>query len=201
MKIMLAGDLHFNKIQFQWLEEQKNSYDCLCLTGDFLDSGSADFSEQSVWVSNWMKALDKQLFVCSGNHDLDEVAESDWLIKLRSSKICRDNQKKNFNGIVFGCMPYLGADLSYFSDCNVLLTHVPPMKTATAKSVVDGKLRDWGDDGLYYAVMDRVITPQYILCGHVENPSANRDQLCGVEILNPGAEHNSTVPRHKVIIV
>lgn len=201
MNILLTGDLHFNKSQYQWLEDQKESYDCFCLTGDFLDGDADGFTRQSEWVSNWMKKFDKQIFVCSGNHDLDEFAECNWLTDMKSKKICRDNQKKVFNGIRFGCLPYIGANLSYFSDCDVLLTHVPPMKTATSQSVVAGRMRDWGDEGLYHALKERVISPRYILCGHVEKPSANRDSIFRVEIINPGALHNSSVPEHKIIII
>jgi len=201
MNILIAGDLHFNKTQFQWLADQKESYDCLCLTGDFLNGDADDFARQSDWVSNWLKEFDKQLFVCSGNHDLDEFAECDWLTNLKSKKICRDNQMNVFNGIRFGCVPYLGADLSYFGDCDILLTHVPPMKTATSQSIVAGILSDWGDKGLYHALQEQVISPRYVFCGHVENPSANRDSIFGVEIINPGAQHNSTVPNHELIAI
>ncbi len=199
MNILITGDLHFNKSQFQWLAEEKKMYDCLCITGDLLDGNSADFERQSEWISNWIKELDKQVFVCSGNHDLDEFAECDWLTSLKSKKICVDDQIIGFSGLTFGCVPYLGADFSYFSGCDVLLTHVPPVKTTTSQSIVDGILRDWGDDGLFHALKERVISPRYILCGHVENPSANRDSLFGVEIINPGALHGSFVPKHKII--
>lgn len=201
MNILIAGDLHFNKNQYQWLADQKEYYDCLCLTGDLLNGDSDDFTHQSEWVATWLKEFDKYLVICSGNHDLDEFAECDWLTHINSKKICRDNQIKIFNGIKFGSIPYLGADLSYFSDCDVLLNHVPPVKTGAAQSNVDGSLKDWGDEGLYYALKERVISPRYIFCGHVENPSANRDCIFGVEIINPGAQHNSSTPNHEYIAV
>lgn len=200
MKILLTGDLHFNKSQFQWLEEQKDHYDCFCLAGDLLDGHSGEFKQQSEWVSSWLKKLDKQIFICSGNHDLDEFVECDWLKKMKSSKICTDNQKKLFNGIKFGCISYLGADLSYFHDCDVLLTHVPPLKTATSQSMVAGRLKDWGDQELYNALKEGVVTPRYVLCGHVENPTAKRDCKFGAEIINPGAEHDLPVPNHEIIV-
>ena len=201
IRILVAGDLHFNKVQFQWLEEQKENFECFCLTGDFLGDHSGIFEEQTVWVSNWLKKLDKHVFICSGNHDLDEFAECRWLSNMKNPKICRDNQKKLFNGIKFGCIPYLGGDLSAFHDCDVLLSHVPPIKTATSRSMVSGKPKDWGDKELYYALQGRVVTPHYILCGHVENPSANRDCLFGVEIINPGGEHGSSIPGHARIVI
>ncbi|GAM10473.1 calcineurin-like phosphoesterase superfamily domain protein [Geobacter sp. OR-1] len=201
MKILVAGDLHFNKTQFQWLADQKSSYDCLCLTGDFLDSTSDDFIRQAEWVANWMQELGVQIFICSGNHDLDPLAECGWLSNLRSKKICRDNQKKLFNGIRFGCVPYLGANYHQFSDCDVLLTHVPPRNSATAQSVVSGKTADWGDEELYRALAEGSLRPRYILCGHVEKPSSTRDCLLGIEIINPGAQHGSAVPAHEILFV
>jgi len=201
MNILIAGDLHFNLTQFHWLADQKESYDCLCLTGDLLNGDSDDFMHQSVWVSKWLKEFNKYLVICSGNHDLDEFDECNWLTHIYSKKICRDNQIKIFKGITFGSVPYIGADLSNFSKCDVVLTHVPPIKTATSQSIVAGSLKDWGDEGLFYALKERVISPQYILCGHVENPSANRDSIFGVEIINPGAQHNSLIPNHKYIVV
>ena len=147
------------------------------------------------------KNSDGPVFVCSGNHDLDEFAECDWLTSMKSKKVCVDGQIISFCGIKFGCVPYLGADLSYFSGCNVILSHVPPIKTTTSQSIIAGILRDCGDEGLFNALKERVISPQYILCGHVKNPSANRDCLFGVEIINPGAQHNSFAPKHKIILI
>jgi len=199
MIILLAGDLHYNIQQFQWLKRQKENYDCLCLTGDFISENSDDFSRQVAWVSDWMRGLDKQIFVCSGNHDCDDLAESDWINNLNCSNICADNQTKRFGGIKFGCIPYLGADLYGFADCEILVTHVPPFKTKTAQSVVGRVKKNWGDKDLYDALDKHLLQPRYLLCGHVENPVAKRDCIFGVEIINPGAKHNSTVPSHEII--
>jgi predicted phosphodiesterase len=43
MNILIAGDLHFNKNQFQWLADQKEYFDCLCLTGDLLDGDNHEY--------------------------------------------------------------------------------------------------------------------------------------------------------------
>ena len=201
MKILSAGDLHFNKTQFKWLADQKESCDCLCLMGDLLDIDSGNFKKQSEWVSDWLKRYDKQIVVCSGNHDLDWSSDCSWLTDIKSEKICRDNQIKTINEIKFGCIPYLGADLSQFHDCDVLVTHVPPLKTATSQTMLSGRLKDLGDEDLYNALKERIICPRYILCGHVEKPSANRDRIFGVEIINPGAQHKLSVPNHQIIVI
>lgn len=204
MNILVAGDLHFNIEQFRWLEKHKESYDCLCLTGDFLDKHSDQlyqFQQQTDWVCKWMLELNKQIFVCSGNHDLDEFGECDWLNNIKSSTICSDNKTERFNGIRFGCIPYLGGNLSDFYGCDVLLTHVPPLKTATSRTMVSGMYRDFGDEELYHALKERFVTPCYIFCGHVEKPLATRDRISGVEIINPGAERGASVPNHEIIVI
>ena len=197
MKILITGDLHFIKPQFKWIEEQKNQYDCLCLTGDFLDERSSGFYEQAEWVSKWIKTLDKQIFICSGNHDLDNFGECEWLEGLRSTKVCTDNQIKLFKGIKFGCIPYLGANFYDFYDCDILLNHVPPFKTSTSIDVETKK--DWGDKELYKAIKTEIIRPHYIFSGHVDKPTEKRDQVFGVEIINPGSQRHDMIPEYKIL--
>ena len=201
MRILVAGDLHFNKVHFQWLAEQQGHYDCLCLTGDFVDGHLDGFEQQTQWIAAWFEALIKQTFICSGNHDLDDVAECRWLDELENPLVCRDNQLRRFQGLTFGCMPYLGADLAAFFDCDILLTHVPPSDTACSRSMDSGHLQDWGDRALHDALQHQVITPCYLLCGHVEAPVGNRDVVHGVEVINPGASHAATVPNHQIVTV
>lgn len=201
IRLLLTGDLHFDKGSFEWLEARKDEYDCFCLTGDFLDSQAGDFEQQTRWVADWLKNLDKQVFVCSGNHDIDADAEADWLTCLRSAKICVDNQKKVLSGITFGCIPYLGADLGHFHDCDVLLAHVPPYKTATSQTMVAGRAKDWGDKELYRAIKTRIISPRYLFCGHVENPLAEKDCLFGVQVFNPGGGHGLEVNKCESIVI
>ncbi|HBL52985.1 MAG TPA: hypothetical protein DDZ34_02800, partial [Syntrophaceae bacterium] len=95
----------------------------------------------------------------------------------------------------------LGADLSVFADCDILVTHVPPFKTKTSQSVVGRVKKDWGDKILYDALKKHLLRPRYLLCGHVEDPVAIRDCLFGVEIVNPGTKHNSSVPNHEIIAI
>jgi len=90
------------------------------------------------------------------------------------------------NGVKFGCIPYIGANLSDFYDCDILLHHLPPFKTSTSKTINAGIQEDWGDDQLYYALEQCIVKPQYIFCGHVEHPEATRDKIFGIEIINPG---------------
>ena len=199
MKILITGDLHFTKSQFKWIEEHKNQYDCLCLTGDFIDARLNRFDEQIKWISSWIKTLNKQIFICSGNHDLDDFGECEWLNDIKGPKVCIDNQVWIYRGIKFGCIPYLGANLSDFYDCDILLNHIPPFKTMTS---IDAKTeKDWGDKEIYEALQQGSIRPHYFFCGHVENPIEKRDKILGTEIINPGSKHNISIPQHKIVSI
>lgn len=79
MKILHTTDLHFNKNWFEWIANQQNNFDVFCITGDFLD----DFKEEQIdWLTNWMKNFKKPLFICSGNHDIEELENEDWFNKI-----------------------------------------------------------------------------------------------------------------------
>ena len=191
--------LHFIKSQFQWIEKQKKQFDCLCLTGDLLSLNTDDLEEQTNWITLWIKSLDKQVFICSGNHDLDDFGECDWINNIQSKKICIDNQVQVFKGIKFGCIPYLGANLSDFYDCDILLNHVPPYKTKTSTQKTTGK--EWGDPEIYDAIKNEIIRPHYLLCGHVHNPINKKDQIYNVKIINPGTQPEGLIPSHKIISI
>ncbi len=199
MKILVTGDLHFKKQQFQWIEAHQNDYDCLCLTGDFLDSARDDFYEQVKWVASWLKNLNRQIFICSGNHDLDDYGECEWLEALNGGHICTDGHIKVFNGLKFGCIPYLGADLLMFSDCDILLSHVPPSNTTTSRDLKSG--RDFGDEQLNQALKSGLIQPGHLFSGHVENPLKKRDMVLGCVIINPGSKCDKIAPFHAIISV
>ena len=80
--------------------------------------------------------------------------------------------------------------LSRFNLCNILIHHEPPAHTATA--IQQGE--DFGNDELYYALKNKTISPDYVLCGHVHSPDKNRVSIHKTIICNPGASFNDTVP-------
>ena len=184
MKIWITGDLHFNTTWFKYLLKQQNNYDILCLTGDLLDLTAGNFSEQSKWIANFLTNFSKPIFICSGNHDLDKNMEFNWLSGI-GDNITLDNRIKTIEGVKFGVMPYLGADISRFYDCDILLHHIPPANTKTAKNRSKGS-KDFGDDELYQVLKHKIITPKYLLCGHVEQPLNQTDQINKTTIINPG---------------
>ena len=68
-------------------------HDIFCITGDFLDDSKDEtLLEQIEWITIWMKLFKKPLFVCSGNHDIEELENEDWLNKI--SNVYSDNSIK-----------------------------------------------------------------------------------------------------------
>jgi len=186
MKLLYTTDLHFNKEWFKWVEKQQDSYDAFCITGDFLDSSKDEsLSQQIEWVTNWIKNFKKPLFVCSGNHDIEEFENEEWLNSINTSNYYPDNSIITLNGLKFGCYPYLGADGYYeFDECDILLTHTPPANTKTA--IDKSSKKDWGDKELYSAIKNGIISPRVVLCGHIHQPLANVDTLKNTTVYNVG---------------
>jgi len=141
-----------------------------------------------------MKSFQKPLFVCSGNHDIEEFENEEWLSKI--STIYSDNSKKTINGIKFGCISYVAPDFNEFEDCDIVLYHLPPAKTKTAihKTSQD----DWGDKELYRVLKNRLFSPQYLLCGHMHHPLEDRDMIHKTTILNCGSNKKSIIPNHMI---
>lgn len=187
MKIILAGDLHFDKDRYERLNEMSIGCDILCLTGDYLDDSLNNRGEQIKWVSDWILNVSSPVLMCSGNHDLDHLAECAWIEKLASSTVITDNSVWFYEGIKFGVVPYIGAQYDKFADCDVIVSHLPPSNTKT--SMQNGE--DFGDEELYLLLTNGVITPRYVLCGHVETPDNTRDQLGDVKIINSGLNFHS----------
>lgn len=198
MKILHCSDLHFNKQWFAWIKLQESKYDVFCISGDFLeDDKEESLSEQIQWVSSWIHKFKKPLFTCSGNHDIEEFDNEEWLSKIDTSNYYTDNMTKVIDGIKFGCYPYIGAE-GYFEydDCDVLITHVPPAKTDTS---MDKNGNDWGDLELQRAIKNNVISSKIILCGHMHNPEKKIAKIKNTKIYNPGVNKKNDIPNHNII--
>lgn len=193
MKILHTTDLHFNQKWFKWIENQQNNFDIFCISGDFLESSKDEsLAEQIVWITGWIKKFKKPLFTCSGNHDIGELDNEEWLNKIDTSNYYPDNSIRTIENIKFGCFPYIGADGYYeFDECDVLVTHMPPSNTKTS---TDKNGNDWGDKDLYYAIKNKIIKPKIILCGHMHHPTKTSDKLNTVTIYNTGVDKNSKIP-------
>jgi Icc-related predicted phosphoesterase len=112
MKILHTTDLHFNTHWFEWIASQQDEYDVFCISGDFLeDTKDETLLVQIEWVSAWMRKFKKPLFTCSGNHDIEELENEDWLSKIDTSNYYTDNATKTIDGIKFGCYPFIGSEV------------------------------------------------------------------------------------------
>jgi len=198
MKILHITDLHFNKIYFDWINKQQNKFDIFCISGDFLESSKDEtLAEQIKWVTNWMKEFSNPLFVCSGNHDIEDYDNEDWLEKLAIRNVYSDNCTKTINGIKFASYPYIGAEGYHeVDDCDVLITHVPPTgsKTSTDKNGIE-----WGDRELSRAIRNNIIGARIILCGHNHHPIKTIEKINNTTIYNPGVNKNNKIPNHHII--
>jgi len=198
MKILHTSDLHFNTQWFEWITKQQDIYDIFVISGDFLDSSKEEtLVEQIVWVSNWIKAFKKPIFVCSGNHDIEEFDNEEWLNAIDTLNHYADNSKKVIDGVRFGCYPYIGAEGYYdFDDVDILITHVPPKYTDVSIDKSSGV--DWGDDDLYNALIRKIIKPKIILCGHMHYPINKKCVLEDTKIFN-AAYGEDDIPHYHII--
>lgn len=195
MKILHTTDLHFNKNWFYWLEKEQNNFDVFCITGDFLDNSKKEsLSEQIKWITKWMENFKKPLFICSGNHDIEDLDNENWLSDI--TNVYSDNNTKIINGIKFGCIPYIAPEFSDFDDCKIILNHVPPAKTKTAihKKIDD----DWGDEELRRILQKKIINPFAVLCGHMHYPRETIDKINDSIIYNPGVSKKD-IPNYHII--
>lgn len=180
MEILVTGDLHFDKDKFKELSKALVDCDILCLTGDYLDDHNEEREQQIEWVSRWLLDVTVPVLMCSGNHDLDELAECEWIEKLSKPFVFTDNSIWTHKKITFGVIPYIGAQYNKFSKCDVILNHLPPSNTKTSQRCGT----DFGDDELYFSITQGALSPKYIFCGHVHNPDEEMDSIKDTTIIN-----------------
>lgn len=196
MKILHTTDLHFTKHWFTWIASQQNNYDVFCITGDFLESSKDEtLLEQIEWISSWMKSFKKPLFVCSGNHDIEELENEDWLNQIPN--VYSDNSIKTINGIKFGCVPYIAPDFFEFDECDILLYHLPPAQSKTA--IHNETNADWGDKEIARFLQKKILKPKVLLCGHMHYPIDRIDKIGNTTVYNTGVDKNNEIPNHHII--
>jgi len=227
LSILHVTDLHFNRAACEWLGKQ-TSVDVICISGDLFDdsvNASLSCSEQAKWYRQFFKTLLVPIYICSGNHDIeqddvewqnitdsfdvdfDEVDEFDflpdstssgetnWITELAAPNTHIDGSINLLKGWTFGCARYDTRDYSRFRDCDILLTHVPPTSTETALQAGD----DWGSEETEFALESGTISPKYLLCGHVHRPHSHVEDKWQTTISNPGGSAKGSVPKHNVI--
>ncbi len=195
MKILHTTDLHFTKHWFTWIASQQNNYDVFCITGDFLESSKDEtLLEQIEWISSWMKSFKKPLFVCSGNHDIEELENEDWLNQIPN--VYSDNSIKTINGIKFGCVPYIAPDFFEFDECDILLYHLPPAQSKTA--IHNETNADWGDKEIARFLQKKILKPKVLLCGHMHYPIDRIDKIGNTTVYNTGVDK---ITKYQIIIL
>lgn len=198
MTIFHATDLHFNKEWFEQILKVEEKYDIFCLSGDFLNSYSdVGLSTQIEWISSFFASFKKPLFACSGNHDIEEIGNEEWLNNIPN--IYADGTIKTINGVKFGCVPFIAGDFLDFAECDVVLNHLPPAKTKT--SIHKTSNQDWGDIELARMLKNGLLKPKIILSGHMHKPKSNIDKIANTTIYNSGSDKKSKTIGYSVIII
>lgn len=99
-RILHVSDLHSHKPFYQWILEQSNKYDILCISGDLIGSNDQEYpqgltpnslrsmDEQINFVLQWLEKLTKPTFICSGNHDVEsDLNELDFDLNCFTNNI------------------------------------------------------------------------------------------------------------------
>jgi Icc-related predicted phosphoesterase len=176
MRILYATDLHFNKELFKKIES--SDFDIALFSGDLIDSAlETDISEQREWVANLFRNFKKPIFACSGNHDIEDIGHEDWLDEFG------DNSIQEFRGFKIGLIPYIGADFQKFTECDILVTHIPP--TNLGVSLQKG-IYDWGDMELRENIENGILSPKVIFSGHIHSPKEKFSKIGNTVVINGG---------------
>ncbi|MEA2016822.1 MAG: metallophosphoesterase family protein [Campylobacterota bacterium] len=196
MKILHTTDLHFNKKWFEWIVNEQNNYDAICITGDFLDVDNDEpIQKQASWVKSWLKEFKKPILTCTGNHDSVDFDNGDWLVS--SEYAYSDGSKPTINGVKFGCISYGTPDFFEYDECDVLLYHLPPSSTKTA--ITKDSNKDFGDQELSRLLKNGMLDAKYLLCGHIHNAKSTEDKINHTIILNPASVADKDIPPYKII--
>lgn len=191
MKILHTTDLHFNEEWFSYIKYVEPQYDVICITGDLLDGLNPKGLDLQIEITaKFLKSLTKPTFVCSGNHDIRAVWDKIWLDEIEG--IYSDNSIEEIDKVKFGCAPYHKPNYEMFKECDILLSHLPPARTPTA---IGPNGDDYGSRKLYYVIGKGIISPKFILSGHIHNPMQTGYKLKDTVIYNPGCDKDSKRPR------
>lgn len=224
MKILHISDLHFVKKHFDWVTQVQDDFDVICLTGDLLcDSNTqkVKLESQVEWITEWVTSIYKPIFICSGNHDavgesenltdlealfdIDEeealwgdtedpvmISSSEWINELGSKNVFTDRKITTINGITFGCIPYGDSRLEDYRSCEVILYHQPPY----GLDVSNDNSGDYGCESIRAAIDSGLLSPTWILSGHIHNPVKKISKIKSTTVSNPGSSSRVSAPLH-----
>ncbi len=182
MNILLVADLHYALKQFDWVLSVAADHDAVVIAGDLLEVASVvPRDAQVVVVTEYLRRLSEkaQVFVCSGNHDLDVEGPggeriAGWVAALGVARIVRDGQAFAVGDTLISCFPWwegeetraaITAQMVRDADRRtgpwIWVHHAPPGGSPVSW---DGK-RSYGDQ----ALSDWIATfsPTLVLSGHV----------------------------------
>ena len=182
MRILVVSDLHYRLRHYDWLVEAAAGVDAVALAGDLADVVSPVPHEvQTVVLSNYLSLLAArtQVFVASGNHDLDgpgahgeQVAT--WLRRTDIASVHVDGTSVDVGDTRFTICPWwdgpvtrdeVAAQLEVAAVDRparwVWLYHAPPAGTPLC---FDGR-RAFPDQALADWIAEH--RPDLVLCGHI----------------------------------
>ena len=199
MTILHVTDFHFNQSWFDWLLHRAPAHDVVVMSGDMLDLSIATRHERQIeWVSNWLNAFPRPIFVCSGNHDLEWDAKAErwtpayWLRGISNPLVWTDGQRVELDGLSFLSIGATTRPKGGHAD--VWVVHAPPSNTLVAQRS-DGS--DSGDPDLILPA--RLYAPQLVLSGHVHTPRDWQERRDQTTFLNPGRATGARFPNHILV--
>jgi len=229
LTILHVTDLHSHQPHYEWITQQIESYDILCLSGDLIEHPKE--SGQVEWVTAWLNTLTKPTFICSGNHDIEkESISNEELLNLDSSIDDCDPMDWDTDRYAFTekalqrkasfWMNTISNKWVYADNTIRKIQHItigcapcndPVLPDFNQCDILlhhlppentatsNQKGKDWGCMDLYLALTHEHIKPHYVLCGHVHKPKSNKDQIKNTIVLNPGATFDNDGPKHNYI--
>ena len=221
MNILMVGDLHYALRQYDWLLSVAPDHDAVIIAGDLLEVASVvPHDAQIVVVTEYLRRLCAmtQVFVCSGNHDLDaETPDGErlatWLPRLGIPAVVRDGQSATLGPVLISCFPWwdgpetreaiaaqMARDAARRSGAKgmwIWVHHAPPSDSPVSWN---GR-RSFGDQALSGWIAE--YRPTLVLSGHVhEAPFVEGggwvDRVGGTWVFNMGQQPGDA-PTHVII--
>lgn len=129
--------------------------------------------------------------------ELEIAGTTNWMQTISNPYVVSDQEIKLFDGLKFGCAQYGTRYFKQFTDCDVLLTHVPPAHMPVSRQ----NRTDFGSRQLREAIEIGTLSPGYILSGHIHRPDKQLEKLKSTWVSNPGSGLNAGVPKHQDILI
>lgn len=182
MRILAVSDLHYRLPHYDWLVAAADSVDAVALGGDLADvANPVPMDVQAVVLSDYLSQIADRgdVFVASGNHDLDGPGAhgeqiAGWLLRHPDTRVNRDGSSVDLDGIRVTVCPWwdgpttreeVGKQLEAASlerpPLWIWLYHAPPAGTPLCR---DGR-REFPDHEL--ARWIERYQPDIVLCGHI----------------------------------